>query len=93
MEFFEEAFKGYEVPERIKKASKELCTRFNIIGICDPMYISNVIALESGSGTGGGEFFSGEINNVEEIADRLQRSYGCNIPRESIGEVIETLSK
>lgn len=79
MEFFEEAFKGYEVPERIKKASKELCTRFNIIGICDPLYICNVIAVESGLGNGCNEFTYGEIINSRKIAERLRGAYGCNI--------------
>jgi len=93
MEFFEEAFEGYEVPSNIRKASEEICTRFNIKGICDPMYISNVIALESGSGTGGGEFYSGEIDNIEKLAKRLQGAYGCNIRKDEIEKVIEILSR
>ena len=88
---FNEAFKRYQVPERIRKASENICTEFNIKGICDPMYISNVIAFESGSGDGQSNFVSDEILNTLEIAKRLQGSYGCNIPKDKVNEVKEIL--
>lgn len=46
-EFYSEAFKGYEVPDNLKLASMSICNRYDIKGICDPMYIANVIAKET----------------------------------------------
>lgn len=58
-EFFAEAFKGYTVPDDIRRLSERLCVTYGIRGICDPMYISNVIAKELGRGDGQGNFFEG----------------------------------
>ena len=87
---FDKAFEGYEVPENIREISELICTRFNINGICDPMYVCNVTAVESGSGDGCSLFSSSEIKNHRKIAERLQSSYGCNIKRSEIGE-LETI--
>jgi hypothetical protein len=80
-EFFDKAFEGYNVPFSIRTVSEEICKEFNIRGICDPMYIANVLA--SGCGVGDGEStFTGEdpsLENVEAIAKQLKGSYGCNI--------------
>lgn len=54
--FFELAFKGYTVPDNIKRLSTRLCRSYGINGICDPMYIANVIAYELGMGDGSGNF-------------------------------------
>ena len=61
-EFFREAFTNpmtgtpQNVPADIRKLSERLCRSYNIRGICDPMYIANVIALELGRGDGMGKF-------------------------------------
>lgn len=55
-EFFKEAFKGSEVPKDIKRLSERLCRSYGIRGICDPVYIANIIALELGLGDGQGNF-------------------------------------
>ena len=80
-EFFIEAFKGYEVPKNLKEVSTRICTEFKINGICDPMYISNVIAHELNIGDGNGNFNSNTIdtNNIDKLVNRLSGSYGCNI--------------
>ena len=63
-EWFSDAFtnpvskKPYNVPDDIRRLSERLCMSYNIGGICDPMYIANVIALETGRGDGKGNFFS-----------------------------------
>lgn len=44
-DFFNEAFKGYVIPEDIKHAAMHICNAYGIKGICDPMYIANVIAM------------------------------------------------
>lgn len=54
--FFDEAFRENQVPENIKRLSARLCRSYGINGICDPMYIANVIALELGLGDGQGNF-------------------------------------
>jgi hypothetical protein len=89
---FEEIFKRYDVPKRIRKISEQNCMRFNIDGICDPMYICNVIAKESSSGDGCSHFTGSTIIiNPEYIATRLQRSYSCKITTEQINELIEII--
>jgi hypothetical protein len=60
--FFVEAFtdpttgKPYQVPVAIQRASVRLCRSYGIRGICDPMYVANIIALELGLGDGQSNF-------------------------------------
>jgi hypothetical protein len=54
--FYKEAFKGVKVPVDIRRASERICTSYGIRGLTDPMYIANVIALETGRGDGKGDF-------------------------------------
>lgn len=60
--FFKEAFTSsmtgqpYQVPENIKRLATRLCRSYGIHGICDPMYIANVIAFELGLGDGQSNF-------------------------------------
>lgn len=54
--FFDEAFNGHEVPLAIRRLSTRICRSYGINGICDPMYIANVIALELGLGDGQSNF-------------------------------------
>ena len=79
--YFTEAFKGYNVPTNIRNISESICREFNINGICDPMYIANVIAVELNLGDGCGNFADNKPNldNVDKVAERLKYSYGCNI--------------
>ena len=83
-------FEGYKVPERIKKTAIAIMKRFTIDGLCDGMYISNVIAHTCGIGDGQGNFTSDEITNFEEIAVNLQSVYRCNIFKKDIRE-LETI--
>lgn len=55
--FFTKAFKGYNAPERLKAAASRICVAYGIRGICDPMYIANLIAVELGLGDGKNSFF------------------------------------
>lgn len=55
-DFFDEAFKGVEVPADIRKAAERICFCYGIRGICDPVYIANVIAFETGRGNGKSNF-------------------------------------
>lgn len=84
-------YEGYDVPQNIKEISSNICKRFAITGICDPMYISNVIGVTSNIGDGKGNFHDDNITNIQEIAERLQSAYGCNILKSEIPELIEII--
>ncbi len=58
-DFYTEAFKGVNVPEDIKAAAIRICDAYGIRGICDPVFISNVIAMNTGRGDG--------CSNFEEV--------------------------
>lgn len=95
---YEAMFDGYEIPERLKNLSVIIMKRFTITGICDGMYIANVIARENGLGDGGNNFNSCEnasplVWYPKETAERLQAAYGCNILKEDIPELEEILLK
>lgn len=64
--------------------------RFTINGLCDGMYISNVIAHTCRIGDGQGNFAGDEMTNFEENAVNLQSAYGCNIFKKDIRE-LETI--
>lgn len=84
-------FEGYNVPEKLKNITITIMRRFTIRGLCDGMYICNIIAHTCGIGDGKGNFTSDEISGFEKIADRLQKSYGCNIYKEDLQELENTL--
>jgi len=54
--FFEEAFRGTDCPADLKRAATRICRSYGINGICDPVYIANVIAVEIGRGDGQSNF-------------------------------------
>ena len=56
-EWFDIAFKGYDIPEDIRRLSEILCRAYGIYGTADPMYIANVIAKELERGDGQGNFY------------------------------------
>lgn len=87
MENYNKFFEGYKVPDRIKNTTIAIMQRFTITGLCDGMYISNVIAHTCGIGDGQGNFASDDITNFEEIANNLQSAYGCNIFKKDIREL------
>lgn len=94
--WFEEAFadpcreEGKDVPRDIKALAKSLCIQHNIRGICDPLYIANVTAVEMGRGDGCGVFYE-EVQpsrsdraesfdaDVERLAKRLCHAYSSSI--------------
>ena len=67
-DFFAEAFthpitrEPYQVPADLKRLATRLCRSYGIRGVCDPMYIANVIAVELGLGDGLSNFNMGERN-------------------------------
>lgn len=55
-EDFDEAFtdpvtrEPYQVPDDIRRAAERIVSAYMIRGICDPMYVANLIAKETGRG-------------------------------------------
>ena len=70
---------GDPVPERIRMGAIAFCREYGINGICDPMYISNVIALSLRSGDGSGKFgkepSTVDVESVQKAADVLASSF------------------
>lgn len=79
-----------EVPEKIKQIASLIMFRFNIEGLCDGMYICNVMANCSGSGDGCGHFSSDYINTPLAAA-ALRGAYGCNIYTSDMDELCQII--
>lgn len=93
MRNYEQYFEGYNVPRKIKEITINIMRRFTIYGLCDGMYISNVIAYETGLGDGEGHFTDGEgCWNIHKIAQKLKSAYGCNIDSSDLEELEGILS-
>uniref|UniRef100_A0A6M3K0E2 Uncharacterized protein n=1 Tax=viral metagenome TaxID=1070528 RepID=A0A6M3K0E2_9ZZZZ len=62
-DFFDRAFTDpvtdipYAIPPDLRRLAERICRSYGIRGICDPMYIANIIALELGRGDGKSNFF------------------------------------
>lgn len=62
-EWFEQAFtdpvtgQPYDLPRPLRIIAERLCMAYGISGICDPMYIANLIARELGLGDGQSTFY------------------------------------
>lgn len=55
----------YTVPDDIRRAATRIVMAYGIRGICDPMYIANVIANETGRGDGQSNFWPTPIAGVD----------------------------
>ncbi len=69
--WFDNCFEGATVPADLRAASEALCRRFTIRGICDPMYLANLMAMELGRGDGRGAFHPADSDAREEFGSRL----------------------
>lgn len=90
-ELIESQFKGYDVPESIRKRVALIMRRFTIFGLCDGMYIANTIAHKNGSGDGKGHFTDMAITQVSGIVRALMDAYSCNIypcDKEALEDII-----
>lgn len=89
-------FNGHDVPPALKNIVSQIIKTWNIRGVCDGMYIANVIANDSGFGDGQSHFdMEAEISikNPEKIASWLQYAYGFNIPKSDVPKLTEILSQ
>lgn len=68
-----------DVPKNISEFVIWLCSKAHIRGLCDPMYLSNVIASETQAGDGRGNFWENkaEVTNItiKTIVDRICSAY------------------
>lgn len=87
----EKYFDGYSVPASLQETVTAVCNRFAINGLCDAMYISNVIANDNGFGDGCGNFTEPQKIDGTKTAKFLQGAYGCNIMRDELGELAAIL--
>ena len=56
-EWFDRCFETQlNTPAQLRRLVERLCRLYGIRGLCDPAYISNVIAVELGLGDGLGNF-------------------------------------
>jgi hypothetical protein len=62
-----------QVPRSIASFVKWLCVKAHIGGLSDPMYLCNVLAMETGQGDGRGEFWSPRTKLTEESADQVAK--------------------
>lgn len=85
-------FEGYDIPEKLKKIASLIMFRFNIDGICDGMYLCNVMANHSGSGDGCGTFRSDYVN-PSVAAEFIQKAYGCNISKDNVEELTSIIEE
>jgi hypothetical protein len=68
---YEAAFANYpQTPADLRVAATRICRAYAIRGICDPMYIANVIAVETGRGDGEHHFY--ESQSATEAADLIR---------------------
>jgi hypothetical protein len=54
----------YPVPDDIRRAAEHICRVYPIRGICDPMYVANTIARETGRGDGKSNFWEAECTST-----------------------------
>lgn len=86
----EKYFEGYQVPERYKQIVSCIVRRFDLSGCCDGIYMCNLIANESGTGDGCGNF-TGDAVNIKRSALSLFRAYPIDpddLPE--LEEILET---
>jgi len=102
LEYWEERL-DQDVPQKVQDAIKRIYSAYPREcmpqGLCDPMYIMNIIALELGIGDGQGNFacaglnpdgIGGLIEALQEIADLMEEQdrafdFGNGMPFQSRG--------
>lgn len=61
------------LPADIRSMSIEVCKQFRIKGVCDPLYIANVAAVELDRGDGRGQFYPPRSERTDDHAARLDK--------------------
>lgn len=69
-----------DVPKDIAAAAVAVAVKFDIGGVCDPMYIANIIALRTHRGNGRSQFYvptpqPASPASLDEIGTHLAGSY------------------
>lgn len=102
--WFDECFDP-DAPPDLRAFSTFLCRQHGIRGLCDPMYIANVTALEMGRGDGQGVFYAHAEpsmldrqesfrDDARRLAERLCFSYSSTIlPGRNEGERVRCVQE
>jgi len=88
-DFFDKAFTNpvtgnpYVIPPRIRKISEHICRHYSINGVCDPMYIANMVGMCFNVGDGRGHFDNDvaliDPSRLKHLVGRIMGAYGCII--------------
>lgn len=93
--FFEEALRDSALTPTLRTFAEAFCMRFDVRGICDPLYCANVAAFETGLGDGCGKFFSDRTpteQGIAKVGDRLLFAYSTCISKASTDTTAESIS-
>jgi hypothetical protein len=87
-EWFDNAFVDYNtITPEIRLFSERVCREFNIVGVCDPAYIANLVATVFSVGDGRGNFTGESVSptalTFEKMLGRLTFAYSSTIPANS----------
>ena len=80
-EWFDDCFTNpvtkqpYAVPDDLRHLSERIVRSYGIRGICDPMYIANIIALETGRGDGYSTFKAAQEPAMTTQAQSNKQGY------------------
>ncbi|MNJ69748.1 hypothetical protein D3C77_661340 [compost metagenome] len=94
--FFDDAFKGYVVPPGIRAFAIAFCTRFNVRGLSDPCYLSNLVALKLKVGDGHGNFDHDKTpdeTDLAKIGDHLLFAYSTCIGQTEPATTADTINQ
>lgn len=88
-DFYEEALANENIPAKLAEISKTFCRTAGIRGICDPVYVCNVIAFETQAGDGCGEYHPREdldyaMSHISNALTRLESSYHSSMKEAGI---------
>lgn len=90
--FFDRAFENDNPPARLRAFAERFCLQGNINGVCDPMYICNVVAFEVGVGNGTGDFnwqggtAPNQSDGIDKAVRRLMHAYSSCLAGTGLSE-------
>lgn len=96
--WFDQHISG-DAPDNLRRVAEVFCRTYNIKGLCDPMYIINVTAVEMDWGDGCGVFKSAldqqapTAEVIQEAASRLRFSYSRSVGDDSMENIVTLITQ